>query len=133
MNIDGEWNPQNIPVVTFVLKKVPNPSIIFKYGPSVCDPIWFICKGCEIKRPIRLAWQEQNSFPGADQEWKKVLCHDKIVRAGYVKYMDWEVKFTDDAQVFKNPYVCRKEQDFLNDNVQVIRLHVLGFAWDCGF
>jgi len=129
----GLLNVQDRPEVTFILKKAPNASIdYFKYNnqPSNVDgypPIWFICKGEAIGRPIRFTGNYNNS----SLDEMHVSCWDKIWQYMFDSNMSWYVK-GDILQILLEkrrrgrggrfgPEVGSKA---INDNINVIRLRM---------
>jgi len=139
---NGTWISHDTPVETFVLKKAPNSTANFNIGSGrkICDPIWFINQGCEIKRPIRFKGVSPTSY-SQYSNWMQVFCLDEIptdywqycIQLLLCKHMDWEVKFTGGFGNIKrgvgggdgtHTKRGRKKQNFLHTNVQVIRLRM---------
>jgi len=125
---------------TFVLKKAPNATASFDYNGNwgcCSDPMWFICKGCEMGRPIR--FKAVSRYPDdtlvwdtASVAWKRVLCLEQIATSRWVNRMNWEVKFTANLNIKRvtkgyskrRVVIDRPKQEFLNSNVRVIRLRM---------
>jgi len=144
---DGTWVSPDIPVETFVLKKAPNSTANFNiigFGRTACNPIWFINLGHKIERPVRFKGVAR-PFLGRigeyHSDWMRVYCLDKIQqdfflggRCSFPTDMFWEVMFTTsglgrmDTRQGSHSKRGRREarhaREFLNENVQVIRLRM---------